>query len=102
MVKLGYCPYCNLDNYSRDTEDYQDNYVKMVCFCNDCKETFNEYFQLDEVTFNKNGEEFICSNTISNEEKEVLLRALKLLIEKDGGDYKELIKILEGGLRVEN
>lgn len=104
--KLGECPFCHSKGYDVVETNYYDEgkpYVCAECMCNDCEEGFVEYYGLDEIKFEENGEEFIFNNCLSDRDKEVLLKAMELLIEKeqDTNDYSKIINILKGGLNRE-
>lgn len=92
IIKLGYCPYCNSENYSRDVDDWNDDYCSINCDCNDCNETFTEYYSLDEVKFDKEGEEFVYDNTLSEEEKLLILSLVR--------EYKKNVSNRESRLQL--
>lgn len=101
-IELGKCPYCNAGDYSRADQDWFDDTCKCTCICHNCGESFVEYFQLDEVKFEKDGEEFIYNNSLNGEHKKILREALSVYsdyIENFGkeGDFKEIYTILNGG-----
>lgn len=102
-IKLGECPYCKSENYARVDINWSDDFCSAFCECNDCENSFKEYFALDEVKFDVDGEEFIWNNTLSKSEKETLLKAMQLLIEKenDTENYTRIIRVLKGKLNEE-
>ncbi len=71
-VKLGECPFCNTDDYSRHTQDWVDDFCCVKCTCNECNRDFTEYFGLDEVKFDKEDENFIYNNSLYGDEKEII------------------------------
>lgn len=102
-VELGKCPYCNSTEYIRNTRGTEGDYVSMDCFCSDCDRWFVEYFGLDEVKFDNDGEEFILNNALTEDEKETLIKSLNLLVETEGDikDYTRIYNVLNGGLNEE-
>ncbi len=102
-INLGECPFCNSINYTRNVRDWNEDFCSLECACNDCENYWTEYFQLEEVKFDKEGEEFIYNNCLSKEEKAILLKAINLLIEteNDTKDYSRIINVLEGNLNEE-
>jgi len=106
MKKLGICPYCSNEgvdrDYSEHVEGVYDNapYVVFNCSCESCNKNFSEYYSLDEVKEEDNDEERYHTTTISKPNKEILLKALNLLIDSEGDtkDYTELIKLLNNGV----
>lgn len=102
-IKLGECPYCKSVEYERLDLEPQDDDIIVKCFCK-CRKEFTEYFSIDEVKFDKEGEEFIFNNALCKDEKETLLKALNLLIESecDTTDYTRIINVLSGGLNEES
>lgn len=102
-VELGKCPYCNSTEYIRNTRGTEGNFVSMDCFCNDCDRWFVEYFGLDEVKFDKDGEEFILNNALTEDEKKILKDALNVFIDcnNDVDDCSRIFKVLNGGLNEE-
>jgi len=100
-IKLGLCPYCDSNNYSRSVEDYQQDYIVMDCCCNECNESWTEYSSLDEVKFYKENEEYIYNNSLSETEKETLIKAMILLKKTEKIEipyYTRIIRILKGKL----
>jgi transcriptional regulator NrdR family protein len=103
-IELGKCPYCKSESYDSVESEFVTEstkpYVVVACSCNECKKTFTEYYGLDEVAFDVGDETEYASNTISDEEKQILLKALNLLInqEEDTKDYTNLINKLNGGI----
>lgn len=102
-VKLGKCPYCNSINYSREDTNLEEDFFRVRCSCNDCDKEFTEFFRLDEVKFDLDDDSVILNNVFSEKEKETLIKALNLLIEKEGDvkDYTRIFNILNGGLNEE-
>ncbi len=103
--KLGFCPYCESDNYSRENLQLEDDFVRIQCNCNNCGEDFTEYFGLDEIFFRKKistenklkyGEEIYFTTQLSGNEREIIKKALNLLIEKenDTEDYTSIFNKL--------
>lgn len=99
-ISLGECPYCNSVNYTRVDNEWVDDFVNVSCNCNDCNKDFTEYFQLDEVKFDCKEDDICLGNTLGYSEKEILLKAMNLLIETEGDtkDYTGILTILKGGL----
>lgn len=76
-VELGLCPHCQSYNYERSSPDYNDDYVIMECYCNDCQNTFTEYFSLDEVKFTDtdtdgNETEIFYTESLNKDDKETI------------------------------
>lgn len=104
IKKLGRCPYCNGDNYTRDLSEIVNDYCVFDCWCNNCDERFTEYFVLDEVKYDKEDEEFFVCSTLGDNEKETLIKALNLLVESesDKNNYSEIFGKLKGELKPSN
>ena len=96
--KLGKCPHYNSNDYSRDNLSPEDDYIKCSCNCNNCNKSFNEFFGLDEVSFDILEEATYRTNKLTQCDKRVLLRALDLLVEteNDTNDYSNIFNILNG------
>ena len=109
IIKLSECPYCQGEDYessySEMVADYKIPYVVFDCRCNECYKMFTEYFSLDEVKFDTDDEEDnYVTSTISEEEKGVLIKALNLLVEKEGdvNDYSTLFDKLKNEMKPYN
>jgi transcriptional regulator NrdR family protein len=107
-IKFGKCPHCNSTEYhegvSAFVNGYDHPYVIMNAYCKDCGKEFTTYYSQDEVRFdNEDGEEEIYNNVLSKSDKETILRAMNLLIEReeDTEDYTRIINIMNGGLNQE-
>ena len=107
-IKFGKCPFCESREYSESISEfvncYGNPYVIMDTYCNDCEKSFTTYYSQDEVKFDdENGEEQIYNNSLSKDDKEVLLKAINLLIDQEGdtNDYTRIIKVLNGELNRE-
>jgi hypothetical protein len=100
--KLGDCPYCKGEDIQRDYSEYQREYheikpyVIFDCFCNECEMSFSEYFSVDETKL-ENEEEAYYTDVLSKDDKEVLIKALNLLVEEenDTNDYTKIFNILK-------
>ncbi len=111
-IKLGQCPYCNTLNYSRGSLEIEEDFVFCDNNCDNCGEDFREYFGLDEVRFKEKistdeevtyGDYIIYNNTLIKDEKETLLGAMNLLVDREGDtkDYTRIFNILYGRLNEE-
>lgn len=105
-IELSKCPYCQGDNYERNTDDYQEDYVIMACYCNECEKSFTEYFSLDEVKFddpNNEEDDVFYTNNLSEQDKKTVIKAINLLIakENDVNDYSRIINVMNGGCNKE-
>lgn len=112
-IKLGYCPHCNSDNYDVVETNYYNEgkpYVCADCRCNNCPNIFTEYYGIDEVKFDKEDEEQIYTNSLSDEDKtfiadlleikkeELIKIAFKSNQKKTKDKIERIIKIMRGGL----
>lgn len=70
-VKLGYCPYCNSDDYTRDSPELDMDFVRVECTCNHCDKDFIEYFGLDEV-YTKGDKEFSYTKNLSDDDMQTI------------------------------
>ena len=95
-VELGRCPYCLSENYSRDGLELVEDNVRTYCSCENCEKEFIEWFGLDEIYSKLQDEEFSYTTTLNRDEKEIILKAMNLLIEQenDTNDYSKIIKKL--------
>lgn len=102
-IELGKCPFCNSINYNRYDTNLEEDFFTAKCECNDCNKEFKEYFGIDEVTFDWYGESITLNNAFIKDERETLIKALNLLVEKEGDvkDYIRIFNILNGGLNEE-
>ena len=113
-VKLGECPFCNSDNYTRDNVALEEDFVRVDCICGACGGIFIEYFGLDEVSFDKGMEGGIYNNALSDDEKEIIKGWAEVELEiteeqsSNKGNYhnhkdkiSRIINIMGGGLERE-
>lgn len=107
-IKLGVCPYCENEYYNRsvseDVNCYDVPYTVIDCSCDKCSKCWTEYFTMDEVKFDLEDEEdIVYNNSLGKDDKEVLLKALNLLVDKEGDktDYTRIFNILNGELNKE-
>ena len=108
-IKLCECPYCKDKEFQETISEFVSEsnspYLVMDCYCNKCEKSFTQYYSADEIKFEDKDEEDISfSNTLSKEQKDILVRALNVLVEKeqDTEDYSEIYNILNGGLYQSN
>lgn len=105
IKELGKCPHCDNEGYERHFSEVVMNYCTFDCECHSCEERFSEYFSLDETTWDDEEEnEWFLTSTFGDDEKETLIRALNLLIEKEGDvkNYSEILGKLKGELKPYN
>lgn len=102
-IELGKCPYCNSIDYSRYDTNLEEDFFTARCCCNNCDKEFKEYFGLDEVKFEMDDDTIILNNALIKHEKETLIKALNLLVEKEGDveDYSRIFNVLNGKLNEE-
>ena len=109
-IKLGVCPYCQSDDFeecvSETINQGTEHYIVMDCICNKCNNNFTNYYSQDEVRFEEdNGENISYSNTISKDEKEVILNWIEGELEMGEKqfniceDYIKIIKRLQNKLK---
>lgn len=110
-IELGKCPFCKSVGYdeslSEIVNDYDTPYCVMACYCSKCEKSFTEYFGIDEVKFDDNDSECIYSNSLSEEEKEVIKGLVEekmknLNIEEYRLKLERILKVMSGGLNNEN
>lgn len=105
-TKLGECPFCHSVDYTRSVNCFEEDFVRMDCSCDKCDKWFTEYYGLDEIKFDVNGEEFICNKSLSKDEKELII---KIINEWESDEYdnemckklERIKKVMSGGLNRE-
>lgn len=91
-IKLGVCPYCQSDDFevcvSETINQGTERYIVLDCSCNKCGNNFTNYYSQDEVRFEEDdGENISYSNTISKDEKELILGWIKGELEMEENQF---------------
>jgi hypothetical protein len=112
-IKLGVCPSCKYNNFeecvSETINEGTEHYIVMDCICNKCGNNFTNYYSQDEVRFKEdNGKNISYSNTISKDEKELILDWIEEELEMEENqfsckehyeDYIKRVKRLQNKLK---
>ena len=74
-IKLGECPYCHSTDYSRNDQNWDDNFCSVHCTCNKCEKDFKEYFSIDEIGFDTKEETgIVLNNALFQCDKDMILK----------------------------